>query len=142
MRIRYKEFGIPAAFAFIESAQAELQAGEGVRDVSDERYEESLTVLRRYKLHVSDALLEAKEKLRSLLLQCAHWAKSHDADGQKEYAKTIRGLNNWIDRTKTIEELDHDAWTVRNFHEELDPSRPSAQSESASRPRQQSLTGA
>jgi hypothetical protein len=103
---------------------ATVTAGSEVDDVDEERFERSLAVFRRYKNHTKEALLEEKRKLRDKLTQCASWARRYDAEGQREYAQTIKELSEWIDITTNIETLNQESYPIHYLHDDLDPSRP------------------
>jgi hypothetical protein len=103
---------------------ADREFKESVAVVGEELGEESLGVLRRFKLHHRDELVAAKQKLRNKLAQCAAWAKRYNADDQRRHAETIKALSDWIDRTSSIESLRHDEYSIEYLYNDLDPSRP------------------
>jgi hypothetical protein len=96
------------------------------QDITSEQYELSLAVFRRWKIFKSDEILGEKQRLRVKLAQCAAWAARYNADIRKDYAATIKAHTDWLDRAKTIEVIEHDAWTVDALHADLDPDRPVA----------------
>ena len=105
-------------------SDADREFKESVAVVGEELGEESLGVLRRFKLHHRDELVAAKQKLRNKLAQCAAWAKRYNADDQRRHAETIKALSDWIDRTSSIESLRHDEYSIEYLYNDLDPSRP------------------
>ena len=91
---------------FVKAIGAEMVVANGqALDVSEERYEQSLAVFRRWKFYADGELLGAKKELRDTMLKCIEWSKSFDRDVQQEHAATIKELMNWIDREKSIAQL-------------------------------------
>jgi hypothetical protein len=113
----------PEDSTFVAELVAEKAAGE-VRDVSEERFQRSLTLHRCWKFYTVDELRDARKKLYDKLAQCVEWAKQHGPADQKEFAGQILHLRDWIDGLKTVAELNEHGWGVDELHTQLDPSRP------------------
>jgi hypothetical protein len=103
---------------------ADCELKESVAVEGEELGQQSIGVVRRYKLHRRDELVAAKQELRDKLAQCAKWALAYDDKGRSEYAATIKALSEWIDRVQDIESLRSDEYAVDNLYADLDPDRP------------------
>jgi hypothetical protein len=112
---------------------AEQAAGE-VRDVSEERLQQSLVLHRRWKFYTVDELRDARQKRYDKLAQCVEWAKQYGPADQKEFAGQILHLREWIDGLKTVAELNEHGWGVDELHTQLDPSRPRIEFDADERP--------
>jgi HNH endonuclease len=126
----------PEDRTFVAELVAEKAAGE-VRDVSEERLEQSLLLHRRWKFYTLDEqrdarqklygeLRGAKQKLYDKLAQCAVWAQQRVPAEQEEFAGQILSLREWIDgiKWKSVADLNDHGWVVDELHTSLDPSTP------------------
>jgi hypothetical protein len=113
----------PEDETFIAELVAEKAAGE-VKDVSDARLQQSLTIYRRWKCYKDDELDAAKEKLYDELAQCVVWAKRYGLATQQEFAEQIQHFREWVDARTSVAELHEHGWGVHQLHTDLDPNRP------------------
>jgi HNH endonuclease len=90
------------------------------QDITNEQYEQSLAVFRRWTFFKKDELLDERQRLRGKLTQCAAWAKQHRAEEQQEYVARIKQLMTWID-TASMDAIRKYSWWVDELHASLDP---------------------
>ncbi len=110
---------------FVLAVAAEkADAGSEVRDVSDERLNQSYAVFRRYKSCERDALIKGKDEIYGGLNQCVLFAKRFNDARQQEEAERIKTVRELVDRAKTLEDLKQPRWMMSDLLTELDPDTP------------------
>ena len=116
--------GMPGSDAeIIAEIAATKSASTQAQDIDEERYQQSLSVFRRWKHFKNDELLGEKQKLRNKLAQCVVWAKRCDPEMQREFATSIKEHKDWLDREKDVKQLVEHGWLVDELYSTLDPDR-------------------
>ena len=115
--------GMPEGDAeFIAAAAAEKDGL--IQDVTDERLLASRDVVRRYKGHKEGELHKEKETLYAMLRQVVEWSREASLEQQIEIGEFLEFHRGWIDRARTVEGVEEQAWKVHEFHAEANPFGP------------------